>query len=246
MNYKRVFTFGCSFTNWIWPTWADVIAVQTGLPVYNGALAGIGNVGISCRILEYDLNYNFNEQDLILVMWSSWSREDRYINNRWQIHGSVFNNSFYDQHFLKKYWSWENDIIKNASAIISTNRSFNISDNYTICEYGDVERNNEKRNDTPLFDKYKRNLPSTIVFNLDDNSRFNGASKDDHPDILSHVKFYNDHISEKFNFTKVKDSSCFHHWQRDIVDLLKEHPHLQQDEIIKKYFKDLVHLFSKT
>ena len=131
MNFERVFCFGCSWTHYKWPTWADLCRYGTDKPVYNWGLRGIGNVGILHRMLEADLKHQFTDKDLILVQWSTWTREDRYID-KWQAGGAVFNNNFYDKDFVKKYWSWNNDIIKNSTAIISANRMFNISYQYTF------------------------------------------------------------------------------------------------------------------
>jgi hypothetical protein len=246
MNYKRIFTFGCSFTNWTWPTWADIISVQTNVPVYNGGLAGLGNVGISCRILEYDMKYHFQQDDLILVMWTNWSREDRYLNNKWKLVGNVFNNNFYDKEFIKKYWSWENDIIKNASSIILTNKSFQIGENYSAFEYADVEIGKEIRYKSNLQQPYINQLPAPVLFNFGTNYNFNNACLDCHPDILAHVKFYNENVADKFNFPKVLEESCFHQWQQHLEDNLSQKNSESQQAYIKEYFRTKNHSFSKT
>lgn len=244
-KYKRCFTFGCSFTEWNWPTWADIIAYQTNMPVYNGGLMGLGNVGILHRIVEYDLKYHFNSDDLILVMWTTWSREDRYLNGEWQAHGSVFNNHLYDKNFLKKYWSWENDIIKNASAIILANRSYQIADNYSMLNYGDIEHYKEIRTTTPLFEQYTKNFPKITCVDTTDNTHFFGKSNDGHPDILWHITFYNTYIADTFNFPKVTDTSELLQWQQAIADMLPDQSSFEQNNLIHDFFKDKSHLFSK-
>ena len=51
---NRIFTFRCSYTKWVWPTWADIIRLDTGLDVYNLGIRGLGNVGIMHRmVLSY-------------------------------------------------------------------------------------------------------------------------------------------------------------------------------------------------
>ena len=246
MNYKRIFTFGCSFTNWHWPTWADIIAVQTDIPVYNGALYGIGNVGILHKIVEYDLTYAFKKQDLILVMWTGWSREDRYLDHQWTQHGNIFNNDFYDQHFIKKYWSWENDIIKNASAILLANKSYRIASNYSAFEYADAEIGKDIRYATDILKTYIDHLPESIVFDLGQNYRFNNKSLDGHPDIATQVKFYNQHIADKFNFPQVSHNSCFYEWQKDLENNLPQTNIQDQENYIKEYFKIYKNSFSRT
>jgi len=238
MDYKRIFTFGCSFTHHCWPTWADVIAVQTKIPVFNGAMPGMGNVGITYRIIEYDQRFKFNEEDLILVMWTSWTREDRYLNNVWQNHGNIFNNPLYDKTFIKKYWSWDNDVIKNSSSIILANKAFNIRQNFYAMNNteGDVVL------DSPFMDFYKNSLPAGPVFEQDNNC-FKNRCDDRHPDILNHAAFYNKHIAPKFNFPLVKDNSILHKWQEHLEDTFPKSTNHGQHSV--KFFRHYTGLLSK-
>jgi hypothetical protein len=81
-KYKRFFAFGCSFTNYIWPTWADIIAQD--IEVYqNWGQMGAGNHFIFNSVLECDARNKFTKNDLVIVMWSSIEREDRYSNGKW-------------------------------------------------------------------------------------------------------------------------------------------------------------------
>ncbi len=107
---SRLFTFGCSFTQYGWPTWADIIAYDKDVEYYNYAIAGLGNVGIAHRILEADLKHKFQDGDEIFILWSSWSREDRVKDAAWIGRGSVltYNSHHYDKSFLKKYWDFDN------------------------------------------------------------------------------------------------------------------------------------------
>ena len=46
-KYKRVFAFGCSFTCYRWPTWADLIGKQCeGAEFRNYGKSGAGNLFI--------------------------------------------------------------------------------------------------------------------------------------------------------------------------------------------------------
>lgn len=82
-QYKRFFAFGCSFTNYVWPTWADIIAQD--IPFYeNWGHQAAGNEFIFNSVIEADIRHKFTKDDLIIIMWSSTSREDRYVNNQWK------------------------------------------------------------------------------------------------------------------------------------------------------------------
>jgi len=101
-KFKRLFTFGCSYTSHIYPTWTNVLSKEcTNAIFYNLALPGSGNNLIAWRIAEANNIYKFNEQDLVIVMWTTFCREDRFVNGMWQRYGNVFNNHYYDHCFLK-------------------------------------------------------------------------------------------------------------------------------------------------
>lgn len=123
-KYNRIFTFGCSYTLYQWPTWADILINDADIPGYNYALPGLGNVGIFHKIIEADIRHGFDRNDCILICWSSWMREDRYLNGEWKRFGNVYNNDFYNRHFWK-YCSRSNDIVKNSTAIIAINKLYN-------------------------------------------------------------------------------------------------------------------------
>ena len=106
MDYKRVFCFGCSCTYYEWPTWADILRKDLDIPVQNWGIGGLGNVGIFCRMVQCNVINKFTDEDLIIVVWSSWTREDRYIDGKWHNMGNVHvqeKDSIYDNNFIKKY-----------------------------------------------------------------------------------------------------------------------------------------------
>jgi hypothetical protein len=103
-RYKRVFMFGCSFTSYWWPTWANIISLMMpDAEKYNFGKTGGGNLYIAERIIAANQRYKFNDQDLILIMWSTHCREDRYIENVWETPGNIFTQNYYSQDFVKKY-----------------------------------------------------------------------------------------------------------------------------------------------
>jgi|DEB0MinimDraft_10_1074344.scaffolds.fasta_scaffold05348_4 hypothetical protein len=95
---KRLFTFGCSFTNYSWLTWADILAHELDCEYYNFGQAGSGNVYISNMVCQADQHFNFNEEDLVIVCWSGIQREDRYKADRWFNAGNIYYND-------NKLWS---------------------------------------------------------------------------------------------------------------------------------------------
>lgn len=103
-HFKRFFTFGCSFTNFVWPTWADIVANEMpNTKFYNFGLSGAGNPMISARVVEAHKRFQFDENDLVMVMFTSFYREDRYANGNWLPRGNVYNSDIYSKDFLQKY-----------------------------------------------------------------------------------------------------------------------------------------------
>ena len=67
MKYNRFFAFGCSYTHYLWPTWANIIARDTGLPFQNWGKSGAGNVYIHHKMVEAKIKESINDDDLIIV-----------------------------------------------------------------------------------------------------------------------------------------------------------------------------------
>ena len=62
----RLFTFGCSFTSYHWPTWANILAYDYDIPLYNYGLNGAGNQFIFNMLMQADSFNNFTENLLPL------------------------------------------------------------------------------------------------------------------------------------------------------------------------------------
>lgn len=103
-NVKRIFTFGCSFTNFFWPTWANIVSKEIDhAEFYNFGKSGLGNLGISAKISEAHYRFNFSESDLVMIMWSTFLREDRWVTGSWFGAGNVFSTGMYDEYFREHY-----------------------------------------------------------------------------------------------------------------------------------------------
>jgi hypothetical protein len=78
-KYKRFFAIGCSFTEWFWPTWANIIAEEhPHLEFKSYAKPGAGNLYISTMLNQLQYSEGLCETDLVGIMWSSFHRRDYY------------------------------------------------------------------------------------------------------------------------------------------------------------------------
>jgi hypothetical protein len=114
---SRLFSFGCSFTNYIWPTWADIAGRQFDHYENWGRMGG-GNTFIFCSLLEAINRKNIGPDDTVAVMWTSISREDRWIGpDGWLTLGSIYNQTEYDQKFVKRFADPTGYLIRDLAMI---------------------------------------------------------------------------------------------------------------------------------
>lgn len=207
---SRLFAFGCSFTQYMWPTWSDIIAYDLEIPYYNYAIPGLGNVGIQHRMIEADIRHEFTDDDIILVLWTSWCREDRVKNHQWNAAGSVLNpfNGVYDRKFIKRYWDYSNDIVKNATAIISANKIYHRHIKWQGAGlpvfFTEGERPGNTPDDEALINVYKNSMPeieNVNTFKNDFDDLAFGGIDDCHPDVKEHLKIVKKHVYKKMNLT---------------------------------------------
>lgn len=115
---KRLFTFGCSYTYYMWPTWADFLSLEYDY-YENWGMTGIGNRAIAERIAECHAKNQFTKDDTIVVQWSTILRHDWHNNkpivnpSGWQTRGNAFspinsklyNQKWYDTFYCEKSWT---------------------------------------------------------------------------------------------------------------------------------------------
>lgn len=128
MENKRFFAYGCSFTNYAWPTWADLIGENFD-EYFNYGRPGAGNFYIFNSLMETDQYHKITKDDLVIIQWSCSSREDRYKDNKWLTQGGVAN--YYTPAEMIKFFDFRGYVIKDA-AVIKATKTF--LDN-TGCEY---------------------------------------------------------------------------------------------------------------
>lgn len=116
-RYKRFFSFGCSFTNYFWPTWADMIGRQINY-YENWGKGGAGNQYIFNSLIECNRRNKFNRDDLVIVMWTSCSREDRYVDNEWLVASSENREEIYGKEWMKKFGQQSKGLMIRDFAVI--------------------------------------------------------------------------------------------------------------------------------
>ena len=121
IKHKRIFCFGCSFTEYTMPTWADILKLHfknTSTEVYNFGKGGAGNYYIFNRIVEKSLEYNFTKDDLILIQWSGVFREDRFKDGGWNTPGNILTQPTYSKSVVKNWFFDEEGMLKRDYSYI--------------------------------------------------------------------------------------------------------------------------------
>jgi hypothetical protein len=203
-KYKRFFAFGCSMTSYAWPTWADIISKEIS-ESYNYGQSGGGNLFISCQLTEANLRYNFNEHDLVMVMWTGVSREDRYVNGNWLTPGNIYSQNYYDDKFVQQYADPTGYLLRDLNLITLTSA---LLENLKVDHYMlnmapfdhlqstdkklSIEVNNILNLYAPTINKL---LPDILTFELNGRwpqhpiSKKGGQTADYHPSPSQHFNY---------------------------------------------------------
>ena len=264
----KLYTFGCSFTSYLWPTWADILLTE--FDGENWALPGGGNKFIFESLTECLVTNGITKDDTVIIMWSSWAREDRYFDTGWNLFGNVYNNHFYDEKFLKKYWNDAGAILDNFNWICAAHALLeNIGCKYIMTSafpFFQVKEWTEICNvqdliDVDRFDKYfkflERHKDKTVTNNLYQtkyNSDYlynkvswkNTPDRDNHPLPLQHYHWLEDNILNKLNLNeprlnniKLNATEMHNICIKEIDDAGRLHPTVKEYPVIESMCKKL-------
>jgi hypothetical protein len=106
---SRIFTFGCSFTEYRWPTWADIILY--GNDGYNCGVTGGGFDSILYRLMEADRKFKLTSDDKVIIVFTTPLRWDIIVDCVWSTHGQVINSPY--AKYENKLYSLEGLIFKS-------------------------------------------------------------------------------------------------------------------------------------
>ena len=250
--YNRVFIFGCSFTKYFWPTWADIVGNSFGEDkFYNFAKPASGNVAIFNRVMEANTRFKFTKDDLVLICWTNFAREDRYVRGKWIGAGNIFTQHIYDKEWVSNWFDLKGALIKSSNSIVGVTELLN----KIGCEYHytsminmrqldqyDSFATKEDSNLSEVFDLYKNyydlidpnNLasylynskgknPERLVINLNPDGT---PVFDHHPNPEQHLRYAKEIILPKLKYNiQISD---------EVINLVNE----WQNKLFKKEYWD--------
>ena len=150
-NYQRLFVIGCSFSNWLWPTWADIIVKEhSHLEYINVGFPGAGNDYIQCMLSQISRKYKLGSNDIVMIMWSSFHRDTMYTmynNESGELADAIINQTPKTE-LTKHCFNWNSgyDLIaqkleKDTTANISDGRGYLIKNLATIDAVTSIAKN---------------------------------------------------------------------------------------------------------
>jgi hypothetical protein len=131
-KYKRLFTIGCSFTEYFYPTWANVLSKSMpNAEFFNLGLCGTSNPFIANRLVEANLKFKLCETDLVIIMWTTTCRETHYARGRWFNPGNIFNQDMYNKEFVDKFADPDGYLMRDLAIIeMATSYANNLQCDY--------------------------------------------------------------------------------------------------------------------
>jgi len=122
-KYKRLITIGCSFTNYLWETWADLLAYEMPQAEYiNVGQSGAGQIYMVAQLNQAMNKLNLSQDDLVCIMWSTYYRDDRYLDNGWVTPGNIYTQNVYPMDYVMKFYTPRGMAIRDLALIDTTSR----------------------------------------------------------------------------------------------------------------------------
>lgn len=116
----NLYAFGCSFTHYVWPTWADILGNYAD-DYKNYGRSGVGNYYIFYNLMHFIVNHKHTENDLIAVSWTNFCREDRIKNKEWLNSGplAITNKKEFGESFINSLFDMDHYLERDRLFIIT-------------------------------------------------------------------------------------------------------------------------------
>ena len=117
----RLFTFGCSFTRYYWPTWADMLGREY-TEFENWGNGGLGNRAILERLTECVVNNKITANDTIIVQWSDLHRFDMHkpkpeLPEGWAQGGNMLAAPDFENCWISSVWNEQSYVMHTLNFI---------------------------------------------------------------------------------------------------------------------------------
>ena len=211
MNKKRIFTFGCSFTAYCWPTWADMLLYENYGKNYG--ISGGGFDQILSKLVQCDIDYNLTFDDIVIIVYPNLVRWDGPFYPNMANYGNALTSDLSE--YQDKLWTIEGLVYKNSNiiyiideflqnkkVIYQYSAIFDIFSNYGNY-YESISIDDNLKNYINKIEKKIKLLTTFSEFtNNEDEWRITKQWKelgDQHPRPLTHYKWLNEILLPTIN-----------------------------------------------
>lgn len=195
---NRFFSFGCSFTQYKWPTWADILGKEFEL-FQNWGKSGAGNHFIFNSLIECHARNKITKNDTVGVMWTNMMREDRFIDY-WATPGNIYSQGLYDDGFVKRFITVKGCYIRDLAFMSAVDQLLSsigcqyfflsMVDLSNPLNYGKKNASDEIKDVIELYpltvNKIKPSIHN-VIFNYNWESK--GKKEDYHPLPLDYIEY---------------------------------------------------------
>ena len=213
---KRLFVLGCSFSNYAWPTWADILGQEFDI-FENWAFPGLGNRAIAERVAEIHANNHLTKDDTVIIQWTSHLRHDWHAtdhrhqeNAGWKTSGSLFNYinaEIFDEKWIKTFWSENSYMMHTYNNILLTQNFLNgVGCNWRMTSMGYINKMNSDYPTTSHGEKTNEidamvDIPTLSIYKkiFDDKSKW----------IKPIGTFAWNHKTKPYKFKSMQDKAVF-------------------------------------
>ena len=213
---SRLFVLGCSFSNYAWPTWVDMLGLEFD-KFENWAFPGLGNRAIAERVAEIHARNQLTKDDTVIIQWTSHLRHDWHAtdnrhqdNAGWKTSGSIFNyinEELYNEKWIRTFWDENSYMMHTFNNILLTQNFLNgIGCNWRMTSMGYINKMNSDYPDDTHGEKTKEvniweSAPGLKIYET--------IFKDKSKWITPVGSFAWTHETKPYKFISVQDKSVF-------------------------------------
>jgi hypothetical protein len=252
MKY-RLFAFGCSYTRYRYPTWADYLGVEFE-EYYNYGRSGSSNTYIMNKFVEAMLHFNFSKTDMVVIMLTGFGRFS-YIDkesSHWMTLGDLYyyidntknpvlsnfvNHMFSDDFAVYQSWVAAKTIKKILTLQEIPHKIFMSIDNsmYFTDTVNLSAKTIQKTNEVyemldykTTFDEWKQLKPENNQYPIWLNNEWDG-----HPSLHSHYVFFKEQFK---NYPDKKAIELKNYWEKNFDARTPTHQGNKfEEEFVSKY-----------
>lgn len=230
-SYKRFFAFGCSYTNYCWAMWPEIIKQELGdVEFHNLGKVGAGNSYIAHQIYLADIKYNFGPDDLIMVCWTHAYRIDWLLaeDRDWCLEGLMFYDGAINSQISDEAKSLENCEFRDCNIVVGVTEYLNqlSSDTFTFTWIDNLT------SDLDTLQPFRDYLKGIPLWNTDYYiakrkqlwEQYIGQSPvlDMHPMPIESLEFLSEALEYAFSVDTINSTFNYH---KSISEVFKTHSH---------------------